>query len=193
MGFCVLPMKTRFPKIIIRLSKPCIPCKLIKMHCPWTGLTNKKQERNPIRNIHLGMNCSFSTSLFSIYQHLAVWHVYLYIYIYMCVCVWLSLIGIIWHIISYCRLCIYCAIISHYIAYYIFDYVASHTVLLWHLMSWDIVHSVSCIILGRIIYHYCWLLFSITTAYHTIIQFMQLWTFCIVLYCLLYWCIYRII
>ena len=35
-------------------------------------------------------------------------------------------------------------------------------VLLWHLIYWDIIHLVSCIILGRITYHYGWLLFSNT-------------------------------
>ena len=53
--------------------------------------------------------------------------IFIYIYIYMCVCVWLSLIGIIWHIISYCRLCIYCAIILHYIAYYIWLCCITHS------------------------------------------------------------------
>ena len=35
-------------------------------------------------------------------------------------------------------------------------------VLLWHLIYWDIIHLVSCIIFGRITYHYGWLLFSST-------------------------------
>lgn len=60
----------------------------------------------------------------------------IFIYIYMCVCVWLSLIGIIWHIISYCRLCIYCAIILHYIAYYIWLCCITHSTAASHVLGY---------------------------------------------------------
>ena len=185
----VLPVKTRFPKTRTRLSKPCIPCKLIKAHWSWTRFINKNQDRHPIRNIDLGLTCSCSTSLGNIYWDLVAYHMAfhfkplfrshivshgLFYALYCILCqiimahLWLSLLGIISHIIWYCISGTYCDIILYYTAYNIWTCcIINGTVVASHVLGYyssDII-----IIVGSIIFYCGWLLFSSITAYDVVL------------------------
>ena len=147
------------------------------------------QERNPIRNIDLGLTCSCFTSLVISYidvvaHHLAFYfklllryHIVLYGIFYPLYCIpceiimaylWSSFVWRIWHIILYCNAWTSSYISLYYIAYcswlccLIHGIVVASHVLGYY--SFDIIYYVR-----DIIHLYRWPLFPNNIAYHAVL------------------------